>query len=156
MNDVDADLGLVHLIEGVLKRFDGALNIRFHDEVEVGLLAFLDPAEEIIEAHMRLMLLLSQALSERTFLGELTGIAFVLEDAELITGHRYGIETQDLHRVSRIGGIHMLTMRIDQSANMAVGGAGNNGIARMKRTALDQHRRNRPSTLVEVRLDDEA
>ena len=62
--------------------------VGFDDEVEVGLLALLDPVEQVVQGHVRLGLLRCEALAQRAFLGELACIALVLENAELVAGNR--------------------------------------------------------------------
>ena len=50
----------------------------------------------------------------------------------------------------------MLTARVDQRTDTAIGRAGDDGVARMQRAALHEHGGHRAAALVEVRLDDEA
>ena len=83
VDDVDLDLGLVHLVERITQSLDRALNVGLDHEVELRG-AFLDAAEQVVQAHMGLGLLGLQALAQRTLLGELAGIALVLEHAELV------------------------------------------------------------------------
>ena len=49
----------------------------------------------------RLGLLLGQACAQRALLGQLAGIALVLEHAELVAGGRDAVQAQDLDRVGR-------------------------------------------------------
>ena len=49
VDDVDADLGLVHLVERVLERLDRALHVGLDDEVEVLELALGDTLEQVVE-----------------------------------------------------------------------------------------------------------
>ena len=102
------------------------------------------------------MLLLGEALAQRALLGELAGVALVLEDAELVAcgGHR--VQAQDLDGVGRAGGVHVFAAGVHQRAHMAVGRACNHRVARVQRASLDEHRGNRAAALVEVGLDDEA
>lgn len=44
-DDVDAHLGLVHLLQGTAQRLDGALRVGLDDEVELGVLVGLDAGE---------------------------------------------------------------------------------------------------------------
>ena len=101
VHDVDAHLGLVHLLERVAQRLDRALHVGLHDEVQVGLLTLLDATEQVVQAHMRLRLLLGQAGAQRALLGQLAGVALVLEHPELVAGGRNTVEAEDLHRVGR-------------------------------------------------------
>ena len=49
-------------------------------------LAVLDAAEQVVQAHVALGLLLGQAGAQRALLGQLAGVALVLEHAELVAG----------------------------------------------------------------------
>ena len=89
------------LLNASAQRLDGALHVGLHDEVQVGLLALLDAAEQVVQVHVRLGLLLGQAGTQRAFLGQLAGIALVLEHAELVAGDRNAVQAQDLDRVRR-------------------------------------------------------
>ena len=62
-------------------------------------LAVLDAAEQVVQAHVALGLLLGQAGAQRALLGQLAGVALVLEDAELVAGGGHAVQAQDLHRV---------------------------------------------------------
>ena len=48
VDDVDAHLGLIHLLERIAQRLDGALHVGLHDEVQIGGLAVLDAAEQVV------------------------------------------------------------------------------------------------------------
>ena len=50
----------------------------------------------------------------------------------------------------------MIAARVDERTHAAVGRARDDGVAGVQRTAVDEHRRNRATALVEVRLDDVA
>ena len=50
----------------------------------------------------------------------------------------------------------MFAARVDERTDAAVGRARDDGVAGVQRTAVDEHRRNRATALVEVRLDDVA
>ena len=156
VHDVDAHLGLVHLLERVAQRFDGALHVGLHDEVQVGLLALLDAVEQVVQAHVALGFLLGQAGAQRAFLGQLAGVALVLEHAELVARGGHAVQAQDLHRIGGTGRIDVLAMRIHQRADTAVRGAGHHDVARVQRAALHEHGGHGTAALVEVRLDDEA
>ena len=150
------DLGLVHLVERVAQRLDGALHVGLHDKVQVGLLALLDAVEQVVQVHVRLGLLLGQTRTQRALLGQLAGIALVLEHAELVAGDRDAVQAQDLDRVGRRSALDMLTARVDQRTDASVGRAGDDSVARMQRAALHEHGGHRAAALVEVGLDDEA
>ena len=156
MYDVDPNLGLVHLLERVAQSLDRTLDVGFDDEVQVGLLASLDAIEQVVQAHVRLRFLSSEALAQRALFGELAGIAFVFEYAELVTGDRHARQAEDLCRVGRECGRDVLATRIDQRTDAAVRGASDYAVAGMQCTALDEHRGDGATAFVEVSLDDEA
>ena len=133
-----------------------SLHVGLHDQVQVGLLAFLNAVEQVVQAHVGLCLLLGQTRTQGTLFSELAGIALVGEHAELVACRRHAVQTQNLNRVGRTSAVHVLAVRVDQCANATVRSAGNHGVARMKRTALHQHGGNRAAALVKIRLDNEA
>ena len=101
VDDVDVDLGLVHLGERVLEGLDRAVDVGLDDEVEVLELALRDASEQVVERDVRLLLLLEDPLLQRALLGEVASIALVDEDAEVVTGRRHARQAEDLDRVRR-------------------------------------------------------
>ena len=130
MHDVDAHLGLVHLLEGVAQRLDRALDVGLHDEVQVGLLALFDAVEQVVEAHVGLRLLLGEACTQRTLLGKLAGIALVFEHAELVACGGNAVQAENFNRIGRACGINMIAARVDERTDAAVGRARDDGVAR--------------------------
>ena len=104
VDDVDADLGLVHLVQRVHERLDGALDVGLDDEVEVLELALLDAVEQVVEGDVALGALGDEPLAQRALLGELTGGALVGHDLELVAGARHRRQAEDLDRVGGAGG----------------------------------------------------
>ena len=155
VDDVDAHLGLVHLVERVLEGLDRALDVGLDDEVEVLELAFADAREQVVEGDVRLLALREGALLERALLGEVARVALVGEDAELVTGGRHGREAQDLDRIGGTGGLDGVALRVDERTDATVGGAGDDGVADAQRAALDEHGGDRTAALVELGLDDD-
>ena len=155
VDDLNLDLGLVHLLERVAQRFDGALNVGLHDQVELGR-ALFDAVEEVVEAHMALGLLFLQAGTHRTLFSEFAGIALVFEHAELVARGRNARQAQNLNGVGRRSLLGMIAVRIDKRADATVALASDNGIARLERAALHEHGSHRAAALVEVRFDNEA
>ena len=119
-------------------------------------LAVLDAAEQVVQAHVALGLLGGQAGAQRALLGQLAGIALVLEHAELVAGGGHRVQAQDLHRVGGLRLGDVLAARVHQSAHAAVGRAGHHDVAGVQGAALDEHRGHGAPALVQVRLDDEA
>ena len=63
MDDIDLDLGLVHLLERIAQRFDRACHVGLDDQVKIGGLAFFDARKQIVEVLVRTRLLLSKTLT---------------------------------------------------------------------------------------------
>ena len=140
--DIDTHLDLaLHLLEGVAQSLNRALDVGLHDEVQVGLLALFDAAEQVVEAHVGLRLLLGEACTQRALLGKLAGIALVFEYAELVACGGNAAQAEDLNRIGRACGINMFAARVDERTDAAVGRARHGNCRRVQRTAVDEHRR---------------
>ena len=99
MDRVDADLGLIHLVEGVAQSLDGALDVGLDDQVELLDLGVGDGLEEVLERDVLDAALLLDTGLERTLVGKGASLALVLEHAELVTGVGHGLQAQDLDSV---------------------------------------------------------
>ena len=118
-NDVDVDLGLVHLAECVTQRLDGALDIGLDYEVEVPDVALLDPREEVVEGDPRLTLVLHETLTQGAVFGKVACIALVGEHTELIAGGRNTRKAEDLDRVRRTRAVYDVSHGVDERADAA-------------------------------------
>ena len=123
MDDVDADLGLVHLVQLALQRLDGADGVGLDDEVELGELVRLDAGEQVVQADVARSLLLGHALLELALLRKAAGLGIVLEDGELVACRRDGLQAEDLDRVGRLGLVDVVALRVDERADAAIADA---------------------------------
>ena len=156
MDRVDADLGLIHLVERILKGLDGTLDVGLDDQVELLDLGVGDGLEEILERHVLHAALLLDAGLERALLGELARVAVVLEHAELVTGVGHGLQAQDLDGVGRTGLGDGAALGVEHGADAAIGEAGNQRIAHVQGTAGHEHGSDRAAALIELGLEDVA
>ena len=121
--------GLVHLVEGVLERLDGALDVRLDDEVELLDLGVGHGVEEVLERDVLHAVLLLDAGLEGALVGELTGVALVVEDAELVAGHGHALQAEDLHGVGGAGLGDGVALGVEHGADAAVGHARHERVA---------------------------
>ena len=153
VNDAHANFVVGDLFKRRLDRFDRAHDVRLDDEVEVLHLARLDLAEEIFERDLRdggvgLALFLFLAL-----LHELAGKALVGDGIEVRAGLGHFAKTRDLHRHAGAGGRELLTLVAHHRAHAADGRTGDDDVALMERTVLDEERCDGAAALVKARLD---
>ena len=129
MDGVDADLGLVHLVQRVLERLDGALDVGLDDEVELLDLGVGHGVEEVLQRDVLDAVLLLDAGLEGALVGQVAGLAVVLEDAELVAGVGHGGQAEDLDRVGGAGLGDGVALGVNHGADTAVGQARHQGIA---------------------------
>lgn len=156
MDRVDADLGLIHLVERILKGLDGTLDVGLDDQVELLDLGVGNGLEEVLERDVLDAALLLDTGLERTLVGEGTSLALVLEHAELVTGVGHGLQAQDLDGVGGTGLGDGATLGVEHGADAAVGKAGDQRIAHVQGTAGHEHGSDRAAALVELGLEDVA
>ena len=156
MDRVDAHLGLVHLVQRVLKGLDRALNVGLDDEVELLHLGVGHGVEQVLERDVLDLVLLLDAGLEGALVSEAARLALVLEHAELVAGHRDALQAEHLDRRRRRGLLHVVAARVDHGANLAVGHARDDRVTHAQRAAVDQQRRDGAATAVELRLENVA
>ncbi len=117
VDDVDTDLGLVHLADGVGKRLDGALGVGLDDQVELLELVLAHLLEQGLKGDVLDLVLLLDTGLESALLSKVAGIAGVLEDAELVAGCRNPVQTEDLDGVGRTRLVLVLTVLVEHGAN---------------------------------------
>ena len=156
MNRVDANLGLVHLVERVLEGLDGTLDVSLDDEVELLDLGIGHGVEEVLKRDVLDAVLLLDTGLQGTLVGEVAGITVVLEDTELVARARDGLKAENLDRVGgpRLG--DGVALRVEHRANASVGHAGDERVADVKRAAGNEDGRDGAAALVELRLEDVA
>src|SRR5438132_12535487 len=101
---------MLDLVELAHDRLDGALHVSLEHNVEVGDAAGLELLEQLVEGDAAPGRLLRQGLAPQprpALLRELAR-AVVLDDARHLTGLRWMIEAEDLHRVARAGLLELL------------------------------------------------
>ena len=81
-------------------------------------------------------------------------LALGLDDARQLAGGRRMVEAEDLDRDRRAGLRDAVAVLVEHRAHLAPGVAGDDGVARLERAALHEHRRHRAAAHVEARLDD--
>ena len=156
MDDAHANLVVGDLFKRRLDRFDRAHDVRFDDDVEILHLAGLDLAEEILERDLgdgRVGLALFLFLAR---LDKLAGKALVGNGVEVGAGLGHFAKARDLDRDAGTGGGELLALVAHHRAHTAHGCTGDDDIALMERTVLDQQRRDRAAALVKARLDHSA
>ena len=99
-------------------------------------------------------LLAAQALGAQV--GEMLGLALVLDDAAQLAGRGRPVEAEDLHRLAGPGLLDLVPAVVVERAHLAGGVAGDDRIADVQGPALDEHRRDGAAPDVEARLDDRA
>ena len=156
MDDVDTDLGLVHLADGVGKRLDGTLGVGLDDQVELLELVWAHLLEQGLKGDVLDLVLLLDTGLESALLSKVAGIAGVLEDAELVAGCRNRVETEDLDGVGRTRLVLVLTVLVEHGANGAVALTRDDGIPNVQRAARDEQRGDRTAPAIELCLDDVA
>ena len=97
---------------------------------------------------VRVLALLADAI-----IGELARAGFALDHREPVAGFGRAGEAQHLDRHRRAGLLHGFALVVDQRADAAPFGAGDDEVADMQRAALDQHGRHRAAAAVELGLD---
>ncbi len=156
MDRVDANLGLVHLVQRVLKGLDGALDVCLDDEVELLDLLIGHGREEVLQGDVLDLVLLLDAGLEGTLVGELARVTLVLKDTELVAGHRNALQSQDLDRVGGQCGCYVVAMGIHHGADLAEAHASHDGVAHMQGATGDQQGGNGTTATVELCLEDMA
>ena len=78
----------------------------------------------------------------------------VLDDEELIAGHRHALEAEDLHRDRRAGRLDRLAALVEQRAHAAGVHAADEVVADLERAVLHEHRGDRTLARIELRFDD--
>ncbi len=99
------------------------------DQVELLELVLAHLVEQGLERDVLDLVLLLDAGLEGALLGEVAGVTGVLEDAELVTGGRDGVEAQDLDGVGGTGLVLVVAVLVEHGADGAVALTGHDGVA---------------------------
>ncbi len=147
----------VELLQRVGERFERAVHVGLHDEVQRGDLAPLDHREDVLEAgaaaeHHRVALRRDLA-AVRARLGHRARHLVGGRDPQLVTGERHVVETEHLDGHRRTGLGHLLTVLVEHRADAAPRRTGHDLVADAQRAFLDERGHDRATALVEVRLE---
>ena len=76
--------------------------------------------------------------------------------AEFVAGLRHGRQSEHLDRCRRTSRLDLLALVVDHRSDLAPCGSRHDGVADLELTLVDEHGGDRPPTLVELGLDDDA
>ena len=93
------------------------------------------------------------ALLADAIIGDFARARFGLDHREPVAGFGRAVEAQHLDRHRRAGLVDGLALVVDEGANAAPFGAGDDDVADPQRAALDQHGRDRAAAAVELGFD---
>ena len=155
VNDGDADLFALDGLQGLYERFDGALDIRFDDNVEFLHFAFLDLFEDVVKGDL---LDTSLFLFLRTGCADLSDISSLLfiHDKEVVAGFRHAVHAEDLDRDRRFRTLHLAAVFIVHRTDAAPALAGQDAVTDMEGTVLDKDAHDRASAFIQLGFDDDA
>ena len=141
MDDADAHLRVLDLLDLAEERLDGALHVALQHDVQVLDLARLEVVVERLEgdAATRPLRELLAAQPLRAHVREVLRLALVLDDPDELTGGRRVIETEDLDRLAGPRLLHLLAAIVVERAHLAGRVACDGGVADTQRPAVDEH-----------------
>src|SRR6478735_8638415 len=148
----DIDLG-----QRVLEGLDRTGDIALQDQVELLALALLHRRHEVFQAATHATLgLHGRPLTGLASLGDLTGHAVVLDHDEVLTRTGDTGQTEHHRGARRVGVLDGLAVLVEHRPYSAVRRTGDDRVADTEGSALDEDRRHRTTTTVQVCLDHEA
>ena len=131
VDDVDAHLGMLDLAELAEQRLDRSLHVALEDDVEILDDTLLQLREEALERDAALgalrELLAAKALGP--LLGEILGLALVLDDACELAGGRRPVEAEDLDGLAGTRLLDLLAHVVVERAHLAGCVAGDDRVA---------------------------
>ena len=137
----------------LLHRFHRALNVGFHDDVQLFHLALLHLVKQVIQRNFLILL-------ELLFLGGLLALlhqfarqALVGHRVEHIARRRHLVQTHDLDRHAGAGFGHFFGFVVHHRAHTADRHTRHQHIAGVQRAVLHQHRRNGAAAFIQPRFD---
>ncbi len=157
MDDADAHLRVLDLLDLTEERLDGALDVALQHDVQVLDLAGLQVVVERLErdATSRALRELLAAQPLGAHVREVLRLPLVLDDADELAGGRRMVEAEDFDGLTRPCLFHLLTAIVVERAHLAGRVPGHGSVSDVERPAMHEHRRDRPATDVEPRLDDD-
>src|SRR5581483_3855144 len=96
------------------------------------------------------------ALAALAEFGDLARPRLVLDDDEIVAGERQAVEAEHLDRDRRAGLVLVLAALVDERAHPAPFAAGDEDVANIERTALDENRRDRAAAAIELGFENDA
>src|SRR6478609_7769275 len=148
----DVDLG-----QRVLEGLDRTGDVALQDQVELLALTLLHRSHEVFQAATHATLgLHGRTLTRLALLGDLTGHAVVLDHDEVLARTRDTGQTEHHRGTRRVGVLDVLAVLVEHRPHTAVRRTGHDRVADTEGSALDEDRRDRTTTTVQVCLDHEA
>src|SRR5688572_26844701 len=138
------------------QRLDRALDVALDDQVDRLDVAGLHRVEQVVQRHLAHRRELCLAGQRRTFFGDLAGAVDVVEDVEPIARAGEDVQPADDDRRARAGLLDHLAAVVDQAADAAVTGAGEDRVADVERAVLNEHGRDGAEAGIDARLDHRA
>ncbi|MNE23458.1 hypothetical protein D3C80_1167130 [compost metagenome] len=156
MDDTGTNFVGTKLVERRDDRFDRTLHVTLDDQREFLETGILQLAHHLLERTALAGLAGNRLVASKTLaiLGDFAGTSFVFDDGEAVTGSRRAGKTEHFDRGCRTGFLDVVALVGDESTNTAPLIAGNDDLARLQRTLLDEHGRNRTTTAVELGFND--
>ena len=147
---VGAELGQ-HFAQGFLRSLDVALQ-NDRDFLDF---AFRELAVQLIEGESRG---LRHCGFAQLFLAVLRDLPclFVVHALEGIASQRQALQSEDFDRSRRRRFLHRFAVLVEHGADLAVDGAGNEVVADLERSVLDEHGRDVAAALVDLGFQDDA
>src|SRR5436190_1921694 len=156
VDDADFDLGGGELAECFVEHFDRALHVRFHDEVQLFHATGLHALEELIERHAAGALLRGIARLLLPHLSDHARLRVVVDDGDRVPRFRHVIETGELYRRRGTGLGDALAALVAHRAHASPGRAGEERVADLQRTVLDENRPDDAASDFLLRLEHDA
>src|SRR2546423_76500 len=158
MDDADAHLGVLDLLQLADRGLDRADHVALEDEVEILGAALLHLFEQALErigaAGLCRQLLPPEALAAD--LSELPRCALALDHSRVLPRRRWMVEPEDLDRGARSCLLDLFAAVVVEGAHPAPGVAGDDRVTDPEGAALNEHRRDGAAANVEARFDDRA
>src|SRR6185436_20008840 len=150
---VDPHLVLRQLGERVHERPDRALHVRLHDQIQLGDLVAFGLRHQLLQGRRARRHHLGRPELGLPFLHDVARRAFVLDLADVVASVGGRGPAEDLHRLAGTRLLHLLPVLVEHRADPRPRRARDDRVADVECASLDEHARNRPAALVQVRLE---
>ena len=155
-NDADLDLFRGNLAERLDQRFHTALHVALDEQIQIlrfRRAVFADRREHLFQTCGLLLGELVLAFAFVALTGDFLGALLVGYHEGVIAGFRRAGQAEHLDRNRRASRFHLLAQFVEHGAHTPEMRAGQNGVAALERTGLDQNRRDRTTPLLEAGFD---